>query len=355
MKIPSRFLFDGGLLVVFVAAAATKWNFSMFDNFVQGERLLLKCSPLLVNILFYLISPLFPKPRPVESPAAKPSTQEAVAMAIGTALLDYTLVGCLFVFWDTLLSGSTICPIAAACVAFAIPFVLPLKDEIQARILWPKFIARAKLNSSAYSWKLSVEHLFLQLPYYLSAFFSLVSFGFVEFQSIRSHPSVLLRVWAETMGAILLGDAFMCVVHRWMHTKRGYFLHKFHHNGKKNLSIGWGLYMGIVDGFCEIEIGLLMLLCCKAIAGCNTKIHFLTVMLRIIAGFQDHSMNPYAPFFFHPLLDYLLRPVVTHNLHHVVQHNYYTLIRWTNFSPGKRKKEIDLYNKHMKTHFPSNV
>ena len=322
------------------------------NNFLKSERLLRKCLPLFINVFFYLFSPLFPRPQTTRTPATKPSTQEARAMAVGTVLFDYILVGVLFVYWDHVLSGRCICPVSAACAPFAMAFIFPLKDDIQARLIWTNFISRAKLNSWAYTWELSLQHLFCHMPYHFATFFSLTCAGFVEFPSIGNF-AVMQRVWIETMLMLLMVDVFMSINHKWMHKKSTYFLHKDHHKGLRNISIGFGLHMSLVDHFFEVGIGIPMLLFCKAVLGHEKKIHFLSIMLWFISGFQIHSMNPYAPFSFNPVLDYFLRPTVTHNLHHALQVGYYSAVTKSHlFSLSGKRSDIDLYNKHMGTHFP---
>ena len=89
----------------------------------------------------------------------------------------------------------------------------------------------------------------------------------------------------------------------------------------------------------------------------TSKVHFLTYGLVLLKGLQGHSGNPYAPYFFVPALDYLARAPLCHNLHHVIQTDYYITNPHSHFSfnPEARRKDIDLYNKHLQTQFPRNV
>ena len=344
------FLSNMGTLALSVAMATASWSSLKLNSFLGSGQLLLKCSPILANILFYLVSPFFPRPKAIRSPAAVPSVWEARAMALGTVVLDYFVVGCLFVFCDHVLSGPCICPVTASSVAFAMPFVFSLKDEIQARFIWPRFISRAKLNSWPCCWELSIEHLLFHVPHFSASFFAISSAGFVDFPSV-ADPLVLVRVWLESMTMCLFVEAFLSQVHRWMHTKSGYFLHKDHHKGKKKFNGQWH-HIGLVDHVFGVDIGFPMLLALKAVLGYEPKVHYLSMMLWIIFAFQNHSMNPYTPYFFNPILDYMLRATVFHNLHHVMQHNYYRTIPWSHLiSKSERCKDIDLYNKHLKTHF----
>ena len=218
-------------------------------------------------------------------------------MAVGTVLFDYILVGILFAYWDHVLSGSCICPLSAACAPFAMVFIFPLKDEIQARLIWTKFISRAKLNSWAHTWELSLEHLLCHMPFHFAVFFSLSCAGFVDFPGFRSFD-MLQRVWAETMVMLLIVDAFMSINHKWMHKKSTYFLHKDHHKGTRNISIKLGLQIGLVDHFFEVGIGIPILICCKAILGCEKKKKSFSLHNVVVHQWTPNPLNESTCSFF---------------------------------------------------------
>ena len=87
-----------------------------------------------------------------------------------------------------------------------------------------------------------------------------------------------------------------------------------------------------------------------------TKIHVLSFHLISILAVQGHAMNPYAVAWFNPVLDHFARCTIAHNLHHVIKKGYYTNFPYHHLlSASKRKRDISLYNKHMKTGFPVEV
>ena len=231
-----------------------------------------------------------------------------------------------------------------------------MKDEFQGRCLWPNFISRAKLNAWPYTWDLACEHLLFQVPYYVASFYTFAAAGFVVFPSIFDH-SVVFVVWLEAMSMCLLVDTVLWCSHRWMHSKKGYPFHKSHHRGTQNLGVGFSIYADLLpDNFLEVGIAFPMLLAAKKVFGFEPTLHYLSMMLWIIMGFQNHSTNPYTPYFFNPILDFVARPVVSHNLHHATQQSHYTNIAWSHFwDPMSKQNDIDKYNKCMKTKFPANV
>jgi len=90
--------------------------------------------------------------------------------------------------------------------------------------------------------------------------------------------------------------------------------------------------------------------------GMNPTTHLLSFHLALYSGINAHSMNPYSVYFFNPILDYMARNNICHNLHHTVQLDYYTGIPFKQFvSAETRRKDIERYNKDMKTQFPSDV
>lgn len=107
----------------------------------------------------------------------------------------------------------------------------------------------------------------------------------------------------------------------------------------------------------EFGAGIPLLIVFKRLCfGPTSKVHFLTYGLVMLKGVQGHSGNPYASYFFVPVLDYLIRPPLAHNLHHVIQSDYYSSKQEVHVcNPEARRKDIDLYNKHLKTQFPRSV
>ena len=88
------------ILALCAADVAHSWNQSVFELFLRN-RLPQLWPCLLIYPALLLIKPLLPRPKPVVAKiAAAPSIVEARAMAVATALMDYSTVGGLFLFWD---------------------------------------------------------------------------------------------------------------------------------------------------------------------------------------------------------------------------------------------------------------
>ena len=88
--------------------------------------------------------PLLPRPKPVAATTAeKPTIGEAKLLALVTSLVDYLVVGALLLFWDRVsrLEDGSFCPFTAAGTLLVGLVVMPLKDEIQCRFLWRRFIS----------------------------------------------------------------------------------------------------------------------------------------------------------------------------------------------------------------------
>ena len=146
--------------------------------------------------------------------------------------------------------------------------------------------------------------------------------------------------------------------HKWLHEKM-YFLHKKHHKASNKCLMSFGSStFDLLDLVIEFGGSVPLLIIVKQLCfGPTSKMHFLTYGLATVKGMQGHSGNPYASYFFVPVLDYLIRTPLAHNLHHVIQSDYYSNNPYSHFSfnPEARRKDIDRYNKHLKTQFPRSV
>ena len=183
--------------------------------------------------------------------------------------------------------------------------------------------------------------------------------GQLSCESVK-NPKVLLQVLIESIlvGDVVTSHIFMNFWHKWMHEK-AYFLHKKHHKASNKCLMAFvGQTFDLFDLIIEFGGGVPLFILVKRLCfGPTSKVHFLTYGLFTLKGIQIHSGNPYASFFFVPILDYFVRAPLAHNLHHVIQSNYYTGVPWRhfNFNQEARRKDIGLYNEHMKTHFPRSV
>lgn len=351
------------ILVLCFAGVAANWNHHAFQLFLTTKLKQVWPFLLLTEPVFLLVTPMLPKLSCIAKTrierADKPSIHEARVMAISTAIIDYLVVGVLLLFWDSLCAheDGSLCPFTAVCTLFVGLAVMSIKDEIQCRLIWRRFISPYKLNSWPYSWNRSFDTLFTS-----SAFFFLSSLGLLLSDSLScksvKNPKVLLQVQLESM-AISDGitNIFMMVGHKWLHDKM-YFLHKKHHKvSNKCLMVFGSSTFDLLDLVIEFGAGVPGLIIVKKILfGSSSKVHFMTHGLVLLKGFQGHSGNPYSPYFFVPVLDYLVRAPLCHNLHHVIQNDYYSNVPHLHlFNPEARKKDIDLYNKHLKTQFPRSV
>jgi len=304
---------------------------------------------------FLLIMPLLPRPEKVAvRTAAAPSLAQARFMAIATVLMDYVTMGGLILFWDRVcrLDDGSLCPFTAVVSMAASLAVVPIKDEVQCRLLWRKFVSPHKLNSWPYTWKSSLA----QLPTVSFLFLSFLSIcldGRVSFEALTTK--VVIQGWLESRACLAIADFIMHFAHRWMHEK-AYFLHKKHHEGKTDLTSFNSTSFDLLDLILEFGAALPIYLTCKDFLGLDPRIHFLAHSFGLATGIQHHSANPYAVYLFNPLLDYLSRPTLTHNLHHAIQNDYHLFVPWSHFvSPESRHNDIEKYNKQMKTHFPPRV
>jgi len=346
------------ILALCVASVAKDWSQSAFQLFLNTK--LKQVWPyLMIYPAFLLAMPLLPRPKKVViETAAKPSIGEAKFMALATAVIDYLVVGALLLFWDRTgkFEDGSLCPFTAAGTLLAGLAVMHVKDEIQCRFLWRKFISPYKLNSWPYSWHRSFDHISTSTPFLFFGALGLFLSGWVSCESVK-NPKVLLRVLLEsTLVSEVFTHIFMTFGHRWLHEK-AYFLHKKHHKASTRCLMSFGTTtFDLFDMVIEFGGGVPLFIIVKRLCfGPTSKVHFLTYGLAMLKGIQGHSGNPYASFFFVPVLDYLIRPPLAHNLHHVIQSDNYSspLSHFSN--PEARRKNIDLYNKHLKTQFPRSV
>ena len=310
--------------------------------------------------IFLLVMPLLPRPKKVEiKTAAKPSIGEAKFMALATAVIDYLVVGALLLFWDRTgkFEDGSLCPFTAAGTLLAGLAVMHVKDEIQCRFLWRKFISPYKLNSWPYSWHRSFDHISTSTPFLFFGALGLFLSGWVSCESFK-NPKILLQVLFESaLVSDVITETFMTYGHKWLHEK-AYFLHKKHHKASTRCLMSFGTTtFDLFDMVIEFGGGVPLFIIVKRLCfGPTSKVHFLTYGLAMLKGIQGHSGNPYASYYFVPVLDYLIRMPLAHNLHHVIQSDYYnTPHGHFSFNQEARRKDIDLYNKHLKTQFPRSV
>ena len=305
--------------------------------------------------------PLLPRPKPVAATTAeKPTIGEAKLMALVTSLVDYLVVGALLLFWDRVsrLEDGSFCPFTAAGTLLVGLVVMPLKDEIQCRFLWRRFISPYKLNSWPYSWNASFDHLFTSSLFVFLSGLGLFLSGLVSCESVK-NAKVLLQVQLESMVVSEgIANFFMIFGHKWLH-EHACFMHKKHHKASNRCLMAFGAStFDLFDMIVEFGGGVPGLIIVKHFfVGPACKVHFLTYGMGMLKGVQGHSGNPYSPYFFLPVLDCVARPTVCHNLHHIVHSDHLSNVphRHISFNPEAREKDMALYNKHLKTRFPRSV
>ena len=347
------------ILALCAAGVAKDWSQSAFQLFLNSK--LPQVWPfLLLYPAFLVIMPLLPRPKKVEIKTAnKPSTTKARLMALVTSVIDYLVVGALLLFWDSIgrLEDGSLCPFTAAGTLLVGLVVMYVKDEIQCRFLWRKFISPYKINSWPYCWSKSFDLIYTSASFVFLNGLGLFLSGWVSCESVK-NPKVLLQVLLEsTLVSDVFTHIFMIFGHKWLHEK-AYFLHKKHHKANKCLMSIDAPHFDLFDVLIEFGGGFPLLIIFKSLCfGPNSKVHFLTYGMTMLKGNQGHSGNPYAQFFFVPVLDYLIRTPLCHNLHHVIQSDYYSINPHSHFTfnAEARRKDIDVYNKHLKTQFPRNV
>ena len=215
-------------------------------------------------------------------------------------MIDYCVMGSLLFFWDSAcrFDDGSFCPFTAACTIFDPFVIMPVKDEIQCRVIWRKFISPLKLCSWPYEWKTSIHQVLVTAPFDFSSLLFLCLSGRTTFESIL-QPQVLLKVWLEVMGIVVITDAVMFFAHSWMHEK-AYFFHKKHHHSGADLVSFLFPQADLLDALFEFGAGIPLLLAFKKTLGLDPRIHLLTHHAFLLSGFQNHSGNPYAVYFFIP-------------------------------------------------------
>ena len=346
---------------VALAAMAT-WSHTAFKQFVASNNCLLWLGLLLSEHFFrFLMIVVGAKTEKKEKKInfAGTSLSEARSMRLVTAACDYLFVGGMFLFFSSsvFVANGPLCPFRGTCAQLFLVTGLLMKEEFQCRVLWKKHVSPKKINYWPYTMESAVKHLYCSPSwiFYCLSHFALLSGGKVDVAFQSGVVGLLLtwsRIWLETMCTVLVLELFAHFGHRWMHEK-AYFLHKKHHGQKHNLTVEGTLHFDHFDVVIEFFAGAPLVIVLKWLLGLSPTVHFFSHALFLVLGMHTHSGNPYTTYFFNPILDLCMRPVLCHNLHHTVQVGYYTQIPFSHlFNKKSRANDIDLYNKHMKTHFP---
>lgn len=340
-----------------VAGTFCNWNQDALDTFVRLK--LPQIWPcLLVYPTFLVLMPMLStkarKEKPIEH-ASAPTISQAWHMAVVTATIDYVIVGSLLLGLDYIcrLENGNICPFSAAGSFLFAAAIMPIKDEVQCRFLWRDFISPHKLNSWPYTFKISLEQTFTACFAFLGLLALNLS-GLVSFEN-AADTVVLFSIYRDVGISLLVTDFVMQHAHVWMHEK-AYVVHKMHHQGNRDLVSFHASIIDLFDLCLETGSGFFTVFLTKTVLGIDPRVHYLTHCTMFLLGFQHHSGNPYAPYFFFPPLDYLVRAPLCHNLHHAIKNRFHFFVPYAHLlSSQTRRRDIILYNKRMKTKFPACV
>ena len=345
-------------------ASMATWSHSAFKTFVASANpwfwLVLFFSEQLFKLAMVAVGAWTRRKDQQKKVSAGPTASEANAMRLFTAAFDYLFVGGMFLFFSStvFVANEPLCPFRSTCVQCFLAAGLLAKEEIQCRALWSTHISPRKINTWPYTLDSMMKHFCSTFwTFCILSTFTFFSNGHadVAFQSgIVGLLFTCSRIWLETM-AVLLAVEVPNLLHPWMH-KKGYFLHKRHHERNQNLTMEGANQFDNVDVVIEFYVAVPIVIVLKWALGLAPTIHFFSFSLFFVLAFQLHSGNPYATYFFNPFLDHCMRPTLCHNLHHAVQVGYYTQIPFHHlFNKKARTNDIALYNKHMETNFPMEI
>ena len=347
---------DCAILGALAELVRQHWDQAAFQDFLKHRSYTLWLVALYGLVLCAM--PLLPKPEKRTGMATATTKFQAWTMLLTTWAIDYLVLGALMLLWNTTVplgNDGKYCPFAAAATLAPLLMIMPLKEDLQIRVLFRDFTARAKLNNWPYTPAFMWDILSRFVSFNVLGVLAYAALGLFDGERITS-PAVLGRIWLESMvEARLIDMVGMYIMHKWM-PEYAYFLHKKHHTGKSNLGCIDCYRFDVLDLVFEFGGGVMLTCLLKYALGMNPTVHFMSYGVALYAGINVHSANPYAIYFLNPLMDYLGRQTLCHNLHHTVQLDYYTGWPSTHFLSAKaRQEDIARYNKDMKTAFPPTV
>jgi len=144
------------------------------------------------------------------------------------------------------------------------------------------------------------------------------------------------------------------IAHVLMHNNKKflglYEEHKSHHIPRETMTLFRAYQMTAVDFFLELNY-LISYVPLRLIFGVE-KMHWMVWILTHFTIFIScHGCNPYMPDTWNPIMDYFLKGGISHHLHHACNRGHYSIIPWHHFFPSGRQRDIDEYNKVMKTDY----
>jgi len=279
-----------------------------------------------------------------------PSTDSRLWLA--TQVLDYgwmlTVAGIIYALY----SGRTkYSPVDSAVVCLgqgaASVAVLYFRERVNFALL------RGRLPPSKQQSALkSLGYIFQTYAMSMSSFWLSYQRDLIYFTA----PSVTLAFWSEVFvpffALLLLRDVFFLgPLHRLLHSKRWYHLHKLHHEVRKDAQSLHAFHIDAVDLIIENVGAPFLVFCGQYMLGLPVGMHWFTPVLLTFHDAALHSVNPYSVMYFNPLLDWLFHPNVTHQLHHALNRGYYMFVPYHHVLRASREADCAKYNSVFETDF----
>lgn len=230
---------------------------------------------------------------------------------------------------------------------------------VQAMILWtilhdhiywlifPDIIAKEKMNFR-YDVHLVLCTLKLGVVFGLIVMLDIHTEGY--YFEWKGMETLLLLYFEYTFMYQAKDNTSMRFAHAWMHKTENYWMHKHHHESEGNCQTATTFHFDLLDVFLENISGTVLIKVFYYAIGKTPQIHLLSFLLMVWSDQMGHSMNPYSPSFFNPVLDWYMKPNIYHNLHHLIGGAYYMSTPYCHlYDPSSLVKDLEKYNRKLKT------
>jgi len=265
---------------------------------------------------------------------------------IATFIIDYSLnFGLFFVFFYFCANNLNI--VNATVIGMMHMLLSVFHDPLHA-LLFPKMISKAKLNYKFTSndyWEIFKVYIQGTIIIAIAVYYGIVHFDYTTFY--QTYMEIAVEYWIM----ILLKDyTSMYFLHQWMHKPENYWIHKHHHLVGVEVQGNHAYSIGPLDVFLENECALFLYGFAKWLIYGSLRIHFAAFAFVGMHDVLVHSLNPYSPVHFNPLLEYFHKPTLEHNLHHMIQKDYYVFDSFRHvFDLKTRDQDLAKYNELCKT------
>jgi len=232
-----------------------------------------------------------------------------------------------------------------ACVQLMIIWTI-LHDHIYW-LLFPQILAKEKVN-----FKYSFDLLFCTLK--LAAVFGALVMLDVHTEGYyfnwKGVETLLLIYFEYNFMYQAKDNTSMRFAHAWMHKEENYWMHKHHHESEGDCQTATTFHFDLLDLFLENISGTVLLKVFYVAIGKTPSIHLLSFLLMVWSDQMGHSLNPYSPSFFNPVLDWYMKPNIYHNLHHLIGASYYMSTPYCHlYDPQSLVNDLEKYNRKLKT------